>query len=538
ALADFYFGARSQYQLATEEIAKMRQRFHYWYLQDDFKIQPRLTINAGLRYELVTPVFDANNNLANFDPQTKQIVMAKDGSISDRALRHLNTKDFAPRIGLAYQIREKTVLRAGYAIGYNYWNRMASAELLDTNAPFVTRASVQNTAANLGNLCTGNNFTGCFRRTQDGYPTNLLTSPGSVILYMPEDFPWSYVQNWHLTLQHQITRNLLIDVGYVGNRGVNLPLLVDYNQARPLTAAEVLLPAAQQPSLLDRRPIQGVTIPGAGVVRVGNITAPIPGGFSDYHALQIKVEHRGRALQLLNSFTYSKAIDNASQVLEVANGGEPTPQNLYDLNNDKGPSSFDQRFNNTTSVVWDLPVGKSRKVNLPRSLDFIVGGWIASSTITLTSGQPINLRYGDTDGRVSDNQPDFLGGVALRPNVGTNGGILSTEEQRQALGLDRYEYFFNLPNITIPSAAQPFGNIGRNAVYGFPFYQVDFGIQKNFPFRFINESARLEFRAEFFNFFNQTNFNAPTFDLRSAAFGRVSSTFDPRIIQFALKFHF
>jgi hypothetical protein len=538
ALADFYFGARSQYQFATQVIAKMRQRFHYWYLQDDFKIYPKLTINAGLRYELVTPVYDANNNLANFDPATREIVLANDGSISDRSLRDLDKNNFSPRIGVAYQMRDKTVLRAGYAIGYNYWNRMASAELLNTNAPFVTRASVQNTAGNIGNVCTGNNFSGCFRRTQDGYPTNLLTSPGSVILYLPQDFPWSYVQNWHLTVQHQMTRNLLIDVSYAGNRGIKLPLLADYNQARPLTAAKLLLPANQRPSLLARRPIQNVTIPGSGLVPVGNITAALPIGFSNYNALQLKVEHRGRTLQLLNSFTYSKAIDNSGQVLEVSNGGSPTPQNLYDVNNDKGPSSYDQRFNNTTSVVWDVPVGKGRNLSLPPALDFIIGGWVASSSITLTSGQPLNLRYGDTDARVSDNQPDFLGGVALRPNVGANGGILSTEEQRQSLGLERHEYFFNAPNITIPSLAQPFGNIGRNAIYGFPFYQVDFGIQKNFPFRFINESARLEFRAEFFNFFNRTNFNAPSVDRRSGAFGRVSSTFDPRIVQFALKFHF
>jgi Carboxypeptidase regulatory-like domain/TonB dependent receptor len=538
ALADFYFGARSQYQFATQFIAKMRQRFHYWYLQDDFKVHPKLTINAGLRYELVTPVYDADNNLANFDPETREIILARDGSISERALRNLDKNNFAPRVGLAYQLRDKTVLRAGYAIGYNYWNRMASAELLNTNAPFVTRASVQNNASNIGNICTGNNFTGCFRRTQDGYPNNLLTSPGSAILYMPRDFPWSYVQNWHLTIQHQITRNTLIEVGYAGNRGIKLPQLADLNQARPLTAAEALMPADQRPSLLDRRPIQGVTIPGFGLVRAGNITSAIPTSFSNYNALQIKVEHRGRTLQLLNSFTYSKAIDNSSQVLEVSNGGAPTPQNLYEVNNDKGPSSFDQRFNNTTSVVWDVPVGKGRNFNLPAALDFIIGGWVASSTITLTSAQPLNLRYGDTDGRVSDNQPDFLGGVALRPNLGPNGGILSTEEQRRTLGLERHEFYFNSPNITIPGVDQPFGNIGRNAVYGFPFHQVDFGIQKNFPFRFINESARLEFRTEFFNFFNKTNFGAPTVDRRSGAFGRVASTFDPRIIQFALKFHF
>jgi Carboxypeptidase regulatory-like domain len=537
ALADFYFGARSQYQFATQFIAQMRQRFHYWYIQDDFKVHPKLTINAGLRYELVTPVYDADDSLSNFDPETREIILAGDGSVSERALRNLDKNNFAPRIGLAYQLRDKTVLRAGYAIGYNYWNRMASAELLNTNAPFVTRASVQNDRSQLGNICSDNNFTGCFRRTQDGYPANLLMSPGSVILYMPRDFPWSYVQNWHLTIQHQLTRSILIDVSYAGNRGIKLPQLADLNQARPLTQAE-LRPGAQQPTLLDRRPIQGVTIPGFGLVRAGNITSSLPTGFSNYNALQIKIEHRGRTLQLLNSFTYSKAIDNSSQVLEVSNGGAPTPQNLYDVGNDRGPSSFDQRFNNTTSVVWDVPAGKGRNINLPPVLDFIVGGWVASSTVTLTSGQPLNLRYGDTDGRVSDNQPDFLGGVALRPNVGPNGGILSTADQRRALGLERHDFYFNATNIAIPTRDQPFGNIGRNAVYGFPFYQVDFGIQKNFPFRFINESSRLEFRTEFFNLFNKTNFGAPTVDRRSAAFGRVSSTFDPRIIQFALKFHF
>ena len=538
-LADFYFGARNNYQLATQAIAKMQQRFHYWYLQDDFKISSKVTLNLGLRYELVTPVFDADNRLANFDPATKSVIIAKDGSISDRATRNLDKNNFVPRIGLAWQLNDKTVVRAGYALGYNYWNRMASAELMNTNAPFVTRASVQNTAASLTSVCTGNNFNGCFRRTQDGYPTNLLSSPGSVILYMPKDLPWSYVQNWHLTLQRQLTRNTLIDIAYVGNRGVNLPILVDYNQARPLSAAELALPAAQRPSLLDRRPIQSVTIPGSGAVRVGNITAVLADGFSNYNALQVKVEHRANSLLLLNSFTYSKAIDNSSQVLEVSNGGSPNPQNGFDARNDRGPSSFDQRFNNTTSVVWELPVGKGRAFggSLPAAVDAVFGGWVVSSSISLQSGQPLNLRYADFDQRLSDAQPDFLGGVALRPNVGT-GPVRSTESQRNALGLKEFEYYFDRTNITIPTADKPFGNLGRNAVYGFPFYQVDLGVQKNFPLRFINEQARFEFRTEFFNVFNRTNFSAPNTDARSAAFGRVSSTFDPRIIQFALKLHF
>jgi len=487
----------------------------------------------------VTPVYDADNRLANFDPASKSVVLAGSGSVAARSLRNLDKNNFVPRLGLAYRLSDNMVVRAGYALGYNYWNRMASAELMNTNAPFVTRASVQNTAATIGNLCTGNNFAGCFRRTQDGYPTNLLTSPGSVILYMPKDLPWSYVQNWHLTIQRQLTRNTLIDVAYVGNRGVDLPILADYNQARPLTAAELALPAAQRPSLLDRRPIQSVNIPGNGAVRVGNITAVLADGFSSYNGLQVKVEHRANSLLLLNSFTYSKAIDNSSQVLEVSNGGSPNPQNLLDPRNDKGPSSFDQRFNNTTSVVWEMPIGKGRAFggSMPAALDAVIGGWVLSSTVSLQSGQPLNLRYADFDQRLSDGQPDFLGGVALRPNVGS-GAVRSTAAQRKALGLQEFEYYFDRTNITIPTADRPFGNLGRNAVYGFPFYQVDLGVQKNFDLRFINEEARLEFRTEFFNLFNRTNFSAPNTDARSAAFGRVASTFDPRIVQFALKLHF
>jgi hypothetical protein len=212
--------------LATQVQAAVRQRFHYWYFQDDLKVNNRLTLNLGLRYEFVTPMYDENNFLTNFDPQTRSLVRATDGgSISERSLRDTDKNNFAPRIGLAYKLMDKTVIRAGYALNYNYWNRMASAELLNTNAPFVTRGSVANTASTLGNNCTGNNFVGCFRRTQDGYPTNLLSAPGQRDSVYAARHAWSYVQNYHLTLQHQLTQDLLIDVAYVGNRSVKLPLL-------------------------------------------------------------------------------------------------------------------------------------------------------------------------------------------------------------------------------------------------------------------------------------------------------------------------
>lgn len=523
SLADFYFGARSSYQLATQKIADVRQWANWFYVQDDWKVNDKLTLNLGVRYEITTPMYEAKNEAANFDLATRQLVLAKDGSIEDRALRSMDWNNFAPRVGFAYQLTPKTVVRSGYGLGYNYWNRMASAEVLGTNAPFVTRFSRTNSVLNIGNLCAGNAFENCFRTTLQGYPNDL---PSNVILYMQHEMPWSYVQNWHFTVQHSITPSTVIDVAYVGNKGVKLPLLGDLNQARPVTDAELAATGGTPLATLQaRRPIQGF----------GNITAVVPTGFSNYNALQVRFEHRGGDLTLLNSFTYAKAIDNVGQVLEGTNGGSPNPQDFYNPNNDKGPSSFDQRFNNTTSVVYSLPFGRGKRYgsDLPGVVDAIAGGWEASTIINLQSGQPLNLRYGDNDGRLSDGQADFLGNVALRPDVlDPSAGILAPADQRT------YENYFNRTNIAVPPASQPFGNIGRNAVYGYGLYQVNLMMQKNFALPFLTEASRLTFRGEFFNLFNKTNFTAPTSDIRSANFGRVGSTFDPRAIQFALRLAF
>jgi hypothetical protein len=525
ALADFYVGARAGYQIATQVQAQVRQQGHWFYVQDDWKVNKKLTLNLGVRYEITSPVYDANNKLANFNPATNSLIQAKDGGWSDRALRNGDYNNFAPRVGLAYQLNDKTVIRSGYGLGYNYWNRMASAELLNTNAPYVTRFSLQQSAQLARtSVCSGNNYLNCFRPTQNGYPTDL---PSNVILYIQPDSPWGYIQNWHFTIQRQLFKNALLDVAYVGNHGVKLPLLGDFNQARPITTAELAQGLTPTGTLLARRPFQGW----------GNITGVVPTGFSNYNGLQAKFEYRGRSLVLLNAFTYSKAIDNVGQVLETTNGGSPNPQDIRNPNNDRGPSSFDQRFNNTTSFVYGLPFGKGRTFasSMPAALDAVIGGWEVSGTVSLQSGQPLNIRYGDTQFFLSDNQADFLGGVALRPNR-VPGVDLKFPSDQQVLG--GFVQYLNPAAVAVPTADQPFGNLGRNVVYGFPFYQTDVAVQKNFAIKPLGEAGRLQFRAEFFNLFNRTNFQAPTVDRRSAAYGRVGSTFDPRIIQFALKLYF
>ena len=514
-LADFFSGARSSYQLATQVEARVRQRGNFFFFQDDWKATRKLTLNAGLRYDLMTPVFDADNRLANFDPAGNRLVVATD---DDRTLQRQPRNNFAPRLGAAYQVDERTVIRGGYGLGWNFWNRMASAELMNTNAPFVTRFSTTNSAANLGNVCTGANYLNCFRPRELGYPATL---PSNVILHIDRDTPWGYVENWHITVQRKLWADGLIDVAYVGNKGSRLPILGDLNQARPITAEELGRGLTTLGTLLARRPYQGFN----------NITAVVPTGFSNYHSLQLKFEHRGRDFSLLSAFTWSKAIDNVGQVLDTPNGGSPNPQDIRNTLNDRGASSFDQRFNSTTSLVYEMPFGRGRRFGkqMPGVLDAVVGGWQASAIVSLLSGQPLNLRYPDAAGILSDGQPDFLGNVALRPNY--VGG-----EIRSRLGADEYLGYFNRGALAIPAVTSPFGTLGRNVVYGFPLRQTNLVLSKSF--RLWSETSRLTFRGEFYNLLNQTNFAAPDVNLANASFGRVSSTFDPRFVQLGLKLAF
>jgi hypothetical protein len=512
-LADFMFGARSQYEFANLLVVNMRRRLHYAYLQDDFKVNQKLTLNLGVRYEFATPYYEAQNRLSNYDPATNSIIQAKDGSLYDRALVDPDYNNFAPRIGFAYNLLDKTVLRGGYGIGYVHFNRIGSADLLATNFPQITRANVTQLAPSASNpRCVGTAFTtNCFRATQDGYPTSL---PNNVVLHIPRDQRTAYIQNWQLSVQRELGSNMVLDVAYVGNHAVKLILLADLNQARPNNPGENL-------PLDTRRPIPGFR----------SISAVLPAAFSNYHALQVKFERRfSKGLYLLSSFTWSKAIDNVSQVLEEPGGNTGTPQNLYNLAADRGLSPYDQPFNSTTSLVWDLPFGKARAFwsDMPYVLDAFIGGWTVTGINTMASGQVVNFRYSPSP--VTANLPSFIGGVALRPNLVGN-PILPKDERT----IDRY---FNAAAIQLPSVNQPFGNAGRNIARGDSYYQFDFGLQKKFGLPFINEGSNLEFRTEFFNLFNKTNFGAPNATFASAGFGQVRSTTPARQIQFALKLSF
>ncbi|MGH9719397.1 MAG: TonB-dependent receptor domain-containing protein, partial [Bryobacteraceae bacterium] len=512
-LADFMFGARSEYQLVNFYIAQYRQVMHFAYFQDDWKVTPKLTLNLGARYEFATPQWESGNRLSNFDPVSNRLIPAKDGSISDRAQVNPDRNNWAPRVGLAYSFNPRTVLRAGYGISYVHFNRVGGGNILGINGPQVVIAVIAQNPTQPG-----------FRPTQDGYPAG-LTDPDKFnpitanISYMPRETPSGYSQNWAFSVQREVVRNLLVDLGYVGSRSNHLVLFADFNQARPNRSGENL-------PIQARRPNQSF----------GAITVTFPAGWSNYHALQARVEKRlSGGLYLLNSFVYSKAMDNVGQALEAqGSGGRSSPQTFFNLRAEKAVADFDQTINNTTSVVYELPFGRGRKhlASLPRAADYAIGGWQLTAINNMWSGPPLNLSYDAPAAfQVSQTLPDWRGGISYRPNL--IGPLMLPKDQRT---IDNY---FERNNVVIPAdPSQVFGNAGRNVGRGYPLYQLDFGLTKIFAVR---ETARVEFRTEAFNVFNKTNFRfntANAMNRSNAAFGTVRSTFPARQIQFALRLVF
>jgi hypothetical protein len=515
-MADFLFGLRDRYRLTNPLIAQYRQYMHFLYVQDDWKVTRNLTLNIGLRYEFATPQWEANNVLSNFDPGGSRMIPARSGSLYDRSLMDPDRNNFGPRVGLAYSINSKTVVRAGTGLSYVHFNRAGGGNILAINAPQVINAVVTQTPL-LANGSVNPNFL----TTQQGYPSG-LTAPerfnplAANITYMPRDTRTSYLNSWFLSLQRQVTSTLLIDVAYVGNRANKLILFADFNQA-----------ATNQPgqnvALQARRPISTFS----------DITYAFPGGWSNYNALQVRVEKRfDKGLYLLNSFTWSKALDNGAGALEGPNGNASSPMNLYNLAGEKGPSGYDQTLTNTTSVVYHVPFGKGRKFgdNSNRLVDAILGGWQVSTINNWWSGARINM-FHDLAGayQVSSIGPDWRGAPRFRPNVSGDPVLPNWKATSPAA-------YLNPATTALPTNNNPFGNAGRNLVRMPTFYQIDFAALKDF--RLWSESSALQFRAEFFNLTNKTNFQTLQANRNSPAFGRFLTTFDPRLVQFALRLTF
>jgi hypothetical protein len=507
SLADFMFGLPSQVNLGSYTVVNLRQYVHSLYFQDDYRVSSKLTINAGLRWEFASPDYERDNNYSNFDPTTTSMIKATSGGLFNRSLVHPDYHDLGPRIGLAYSVDPKTVVRGGYGISYTFFNRPGSAQE-GINAP----------QALFGVISQSNPTSPTFLTTLNSFSTNIASPAAfnpanSNVVYTPPDSKWPRIQNWFFSVQRQLPKDTVVELSYNGNHSLRLPIIADYNQAYPNQPGQSLAYTARVP-----------------IPTYGPITWLYPAGDNHYNGLSARVEHHfSKGLYVLNSFTWGKGMGDSEQALEYFAGYyQANPQNIRDLAAEKGASSFDVKLNNVTSVVYQLPFGKGRQfgANINPVLDAFLGGWELTTINTAHTGQPLDVSYAysGSAAEISSLSNDYRGQPYLRPNV--SGSKVS--QSRSAM-LNTY---FAGYTFSTPAASAPFGDVGRNSFRSPNFDQWDCSIDKNFHIR---EKVRVQFRAEFFDILNHTNFGIPNTQSTSSAFGTVRTTFPSRQGQFALK---
>ncbi|MBT9331441.1 TonB-dependent receptor [Acidipila sp. 4G-K13] len=517
--ADFLFGSTSQYAIATYFVAHLRQEMDNAYAQDDWKISPTLTLNLGLRWEYGSPYWEQHNLQSNFDPSTATLIQAKSGGIYDRSLVHPDLNDFAPRVGFAWAASPHTSVRGGFGSSYVHYTRAGSGDILAINAPQALFYSVNQTPGSAGYKRVDQGFSGTLSQ-----PFTAATQLTDNITYVPANTRDSYVQSYYLSVQQALAKNTLLDIAYVGNRGLKLQDFLNFNQKNPSNGFA--------------RPIPSW----------GDITEALNEGYSTYNALQVRYEQRySHGLTLLNSFTWGHSLDNDSASLE---SNTPSPQDANNLRAEYAQSDYNQPIVNTTSLVYELPFGKGRSyMNQGGFLNAALGGWQVSAINQMQAGIPFNLVYNPPSyAQVSPLiSATYRGANEYRPNRVPGQKLILSKSK--AAGANTVQYVNVKGALELPATGtqaaplSPFGSLGRNPMRTPSYYDTDFAFNKKFDTPLDN--LKVEFRAEMYNAFNHTNFNLPSTTISgtqsttaaapASSGGVVSSTFEPRIFQFGLK---
>ena len=546
--ADFLFGTTNAYSLANYYVAHLTQNTHNLYAQDDWHVFPNLTLNLGLRWEYGSPYADLYNRISNFDPGTQTVLTTTPGAVAGngitpfsgggtygKTLVNPDFTDFGPRVGFAYAVDPKTAIRGGFGMSYAHYTRAGSGDILGINAPQAQFASVTQIAPTITNHCAtplpaqiiavGATTPSCFATADQGYPSGLVTSFNPAtdnITYIPKNTRDSYVESYFISVQRTLAKNTLLDIAYVGNHGVKLQGFLNANQENP--AAGFARPFAKWPS---------------------DITAAVNEFYSNFNSLQVKYEQQFvGGLTLLNTFTWEHSLDNASASLE---GNTPSPQDGNNIRADYAQSDYNLPIANITSLVYELPFGHGRRFvgSANGFVDAFVGGWQVSAINTMQAGTPFNITYSPNSAQAVSPQisATYRGANEYRPNYVSGQKVTQGRSNRAAnTGYVNYINFnaFVLPAIKGPSGniLSPFGNASRNPGRTPAFYQTDLALNKKFSTPV--ESLKVEFRTEFYNIFNHTNLYLPgtisgTQGANPNGGGQITSTFEPRIVQFGLK---
>lgn len=449
------------------------------FVQDDWRVTRRLTLNVGVRYDVMPYAREMHNRLANFDPATRTMLVAGQGTIP--RLRETDPRNLAPRIGMAFAVRNDLVLRAGYGIGFI--DPIGAAGVLNSmqfNIPFYARDNV-----------TQFPYLAPQYRLSSQLPAVQIPSanaPSGDQRYLVPGDRNQYSQTWSFTLQKAWGSSLMLEAGYVGTSGNRLLLTNNINAAAPGTTA----PAG-------RRPFGGA---------LGEVRAFSNSGHSTYHGAQLRIEQRmRRGLYFLATYTWSKSIDNQSTGTDDSAAGGQWPQNPNNLRAERAPSNFDRTHRFSSSMVWDLPFAKRR----------FFGGWQLGGLYTLQSGAPFSVLMPCATVNAEGNN--------CRPNVLRDPAIPA--DQRSIQG------WFDASAFALPTAA--YGNAGRNLLRGPGSAVLDASLSKTFRFR---EHVRVTTRGDFFNAVNHANFGLPVHATDAPGIGTITAAGAGRVIQLGLRMEY
>ncbi|HLY16616.1 MAG TPA: carboxypeptidase regulatory-like domain-containing protein [Bryobacteraceae bacterium] len=493
AMADFLLGFPQDTSRAEGDTqAYLRQNSFAGFIQDDWRVSPRLTLNFGLRYEYVTPYTEIRDSLLNLvyapgpsppPPQLERVSQAV----------HPDTRNFAPRVGIAWRLPKlpfsqgETVFRAGYGI---YYSPEIAVEIYDLVLNGILVQNNVTDGTQMPILSTRNGF---LQTATTGFPTYFGIDPGA---------PTPYVQQWNAGFQHEFAGHILGEVSYLGSKGTHLGRFRQFNTPLHTETGQDLSPRPGDLQSLRTWPSLGEIIQRQHISN------------SSYNSLQVKAEKRltGR-VSLLASFVWSKSIDDADTVIPgfVESVGAEDENNLR---LDRGLSYFNVGRRISGGYVAGLPA--------VRALGPVLRDWQLTGTVTLQDGTPVNVFYVayDPTNTGLPSRPDLVPGASLTVPRGQR----NTSE------------FFNTAAFTTP-APYTFGNAGRDILNGPGNNIFDMSLHRRFK---IQERGALEFRAEAFNIFNHPNWGipGPYADFGAPYFGGILGVGPPRRLQFAIRYDF
>ncbi|HKZ79348.1 MAG TPA: TonB-dependent receptor [Pyrinomonadaceae bacterium] len=515
AVGDLLLGLPSQLALTSFTVMDQGQDMQFYFIQDDYKITPKLTLNLGVRYEYATPPREKNNQFANIDPVTGTVFFAKDGDIFDRALIHPDRNNFAPRAGFAYSMTSRVVIRGAYGIFYNHTVRQGREGLLGFNPPFLVDNLLQTSVTGALAVASAAPF-----RLVNGYPPGLLdpNSLSPTIGRRAQD-PFQrtpYIQQFNVGIQYEFMKDLLFDVAYVGNKGTKLNGFRNLNQRPVFDNPD----GTQRAGTQSQRPYPAF----------GDIQWMENRVNSSYNSLQMRLEKRfSRGLSALLSYTWGKALTGSPDHISTSGGGPGfdtgtfrEPQDSNNVRADRGLAEFDIKHRFVASYVYELPFGRGRRWGSQwnKAADLVLGGWQLSGIHTIQSGLGLTATLG------GDTVLNIGGERRARPNI-VGDPNLSNPTVERWFNTDAFKVFSPKP--------QAFGNAGVGIMRGPGYVNFDFTLAKNFQ---VTERVRMQFRTEFFNAFNHANFGPPNIARESGGFGQILSASNARIIQFGLKGYF